>query len=162
MRVSLLAPVAAAALLVAACSGGAEDGTTLRRGQDVTSGKESKLPSDGSKGGSSDSPTPANTTPDSTPAPDPAPPSTPDGGVTPTTPPATPATPGSCGDPKCFGFAGYGGCKATNGAGQSVAMACDETGCACVTGGKTTTTFEANVASGADAKTAFLGNCDCQ
>jgi hypothetical protein len=160
MRVLLIAPLAAAALLVAACSGGADDGMTLRRGQDITSGKESKTPSDGSKGGSSDSPTPA--PPDSTPDPAPSTPSTTDGGATPTTPPAPPATPGSCGDPKCFGFGGFGGCKATNAAGQSVVMGCDETGCACVTGGKTTTTFEAEVASGADAKTLFLGNCDCQ
>jgi len=163
MRVLLLAPLAAAALLVGACTGGSGD-TTLRRSQDIESNESTpKKPKDGSKGGSSDSPTPSSSTSDtSDPAPAPAP-ATPDaGGATPTTPPATPAQPGTCGAPKCFGLGGFGGCKATDGAGDSVVLACNDQGCACLTANKTTSVFDGDVTSGEDAAQLFLANCACQ
>ncbi len=145
-----------AGVLVGACSD-ADGPSPLRRraSNDPTSTAElPKSTSDGSQGGSNATPTPA---PPATPTPSDPPPATPDAGST-TTPPA-PA--GACGNPKCFAAFGLAGCKATDGAGASVTMACQDGACACLTGGQTTATTEGDPTNAAEAAQLFLASCDC-
>ena len=154
--VSLAATLALATpgmLSLAGCSGGPED-STLQRSQTPA---PTRLPAS-TKGTSGDT-SPATTPPASTPDPS----SSPDAGAPP--PPAPkptpPPVPGSCAAPKCFGLAGVGGCKATDSAGELVAMGCQDGACACVVGGQTTTTFDGDVNSADDARDLFLTNCTC-
>ncbi|HSO36838.1 MAG TPA: hypothetical protein VLT33_30135 [Labilithrix sp.] len=155
MRVLFI--LASAALVLGACSDAGGPSPIRRRASSEATGGAEAQQSDGTPGGGANAPTP-------TPAPssDPSP-GTPDAGSTtpsPTPPPPAPA--GSCGNPKCFAAFGTGGCKATDGAGASVAMGCQDGACACVSGGQTTATFEGTVNSAADASQLFLSNCDCQ
>lgn len=150
-----------ALLLLAACSDGS-GASTLQRSNGVSPVRapaSKTAPDDGSHGGSNASPKPADPTPSSDPMP-----STPDAGAgtPPVTPPATPPAPGTCGSPKCFGVGGFGGCKATDGAGATVTMACQDGACACFGGGQTTPTFAGAVKSADDARQLFLTNCDCR
>jgi hypothetical protein len=146
--------VAAGALGLVGCSGGDED-SSLQRSPTPAG---SRVPAS-SKGTKSSGDTAPAATPQS--APDPTPPA-PDAGAAPAPAPApAPPAPGSCGAPKCFGFAGVGGCKATDAAGDLVAMGCQDGACACVVGGQTTTTFDGDVNSGDDARSLFLVNCTC-
>lgn len=144
-------------VLVGACSGA--DGPSPiqhRASTDPPSTAQApKSPSDGSQGGSNADPAPA---PPATPTPSDPPPVTPDAGGA-TTPPA-PA--GACGNPKCFAAFGVAGCKATDGAGVSVTMGCQDGACACLKGGQTTATFEGDATSAADASQLFLSSCDCK
>jgi len=152
--VSLGAIAAFTTLGLVGCSGGTEE-STLRRSQTQA---PTRLPAS-SKGTTSTGDTAPATTPPSTPDPTPAPA---DGGAAP--PPAptpAPPAPGSCGAPKCFGLAGVGGCKATDSAGDLVAMGCQDGACACVVAGQTTTTFDGDVDSADDARSLFLTNCTC-
>lgn len=57
---------------------------------------------------------------------------------------------------------GVAGCKATDGAGVSVTMGCQDGACACLKGGQTTATFEGDASSAADASQLFLSSCDCK
>lgn len=155
MRVLLLTAVAAAALTVVACSGGSED--ALRRSQDLTTTQAQPTTESNSTGESSTT----STTPPASPPDSDASPATPEGGATPDGGGAGTPAPGTCATPKCFGFGGFGGCKATDSAGASVVLACDNGGCACLTAGTTTSTFAGDVNSGDDAAQLFLANCDC-
>lgn len=153
-RLVALAPVAAlVTLALAGCSGGAED-SSLPRSQTQT---PTRLPASSKGTKSTDDTAPATTPPPSTT------PDAPDGGAAPSpapTPPAPPE-PGSCGAPKCFGLAGFGGCKATDAAGDLVAMGCQDGVCACTTAGQAATTFDGDVNSADDARGLFLTNCTC-
>lgn len=142
----------ACGVLLGACSddGGA---SPIRRRAETGTAAPARTPGDGSQGGSSASPTPAPPAPASDPAP------APDAGPTPPTTPPAPA--GSCGNPGCLAAFGVGGCKATNGAGTTVTMGCQDGACACLTGGQTTATFEGDATNAAEASQLFLSNCDC-
>jgi len=156
MRVFFSALVATSALLLAACSGGTEDGTLQRQPGSASSRTPAPGTGSGTKGTggapgtSSPGPGSSPVTPDAGAAPAPAPPA-----------PAPAPAPGSCGDPKCFGVAGVGGCKATDGAGATVTMGCQGGACACVSGGQNTPAFDGDVNSAEDARQLFLINCTC-
>jgi hypothetical protein len=164
MRVSFATIVIGTALLLTACSGGA-DGVTLQRGRSAAS---TRSPSATNAAGSGDSDSTASSTSASTPAPatppaDSAPPGSDAGtGTTPAPAPA-PAAPalGSCGNPKCFGLNGVGGCKATDSAGDEVTMGCHGGGCVCFTADQTTATFDGDITSADDAAQLFLTHCTC-
>lgn len=157
MRVLFIVALAALSLSLVACSGGSED-TTLRRAP-VNAPARSQAPSGAGGGDDATTSTTPAPPPQGTPSDSSAP--APDGGAgTPSAPPSPPA-PGSCGAPKCFGLGGFGGCKATDGAGITVPMACQDGACACLKGAQTTSTFEGDVTSADDARQLFLGNCDC-
>ena len=151
MRVLFMLATACGVLL-GACSddGGA---SPIRRRAEAGTAAPARTPGDGSQGGSNGSPTPAPPAPASGPAP------APDAGPTPPTTPPAPA--GSCGNPRCLAAFGVGGCKATNGAGTTVTMGCQDGACACLTGGQTTATFEGDATNAAEASQLFMSNCDC-
>ena len=153
MRV-LFALATSCGLLVGACSD-AGGPSPIQRRASSSAAEPPRSPSDGSQGGSNANPTPAPPAPSSDPAP------TPDAGTAPPGPPLPPAPAGSCGNPKCFAAFGVGGCKATDGAGKSVTMGCQDGACACLTGGQTTATFEGDATNAAEASQLFLSNCDC-
>lgn len=151
MRVFFFLGLSALSLSFAACSGGTED-TTLRRTPSSREGSQTPggttLPNETKS--DSTSPPPAD------PPADPSPPAS-DAGAPSPTPPAA----GSCGAPKCFGLGGFGGCKATDAAGQLVTMACQNGECLCLGGAQNTTTFAGDVASADDARQLFFTNCNC-
>jgi hypothetical protein len=157
--------VAAAALLVTACSGGA-DGATLQRGRSASSSRSPEATGASAPGAGGDANGSAG--PPSTPAPAaPAAGSAPvDSDAGPGTQPAPAPAPstaalGSCANPKCVGANGFGGCKATDGAGDVVTMGCQGGACGCFAGGQTTATFDGDVTSADDAAQLFLLNCTC-
>lgn len=155
MRVFFFAGFAALSFAAAACSGGTED-TTLRRSPGAPA--RTQAPAGGGDDTSDEAPssTPASTP--STPGDATSPAPSPEGGAA---TPAPPPAPGSCGAPKCFGLAGFGGCRATDGAGTLVTLACKDGACACLTGGQPTATFEGVVNSGEDARQLFVASCAC-
>jgi hypothetical protein len=157
--------VAAATLLVTACSGGSE-GAVLQRGRSASSSRSPAATSAGATGSGGDAnassavpsqPAPAAPAADTAPA---------DGDAGPGTQPAPAPAPstaalGSCANPKCVGANGFGGCKATDGAGDVVTMGCQGGACGCFAGGQTTATFDGDVTSADDAAHLFLLNCTC-
>ena len=151
--VTVVATLIAGAPGLAGCSAADEDGS-LPRAQ-TRSG--ARVPAS-TKGTTTGETAPAATpqgAPDKTPAP-------PDAGAAPAPAPApVPPAPGSCGAPRCFGFAGVGGCKATDATGALVTMGCQDGACACLAAGQTTTTFDGDVTSTDDARSLFLVNCAC-
>ena len=75
--------------------------------------------------------------------------------------PPPPAAAGSCKNPKCFATQGLCGCKATDGAGNQIVMACQGGGCACLDGnGDDTNDFTATCDDQASAAQAFQ-QCAC-
>jgi hypothetical protein len=157
--------VAATALLVTACSAGPE-GTTLQRGRSASSSRSPEATTasaPGSGGGANGSSAAPSTPAPAAPSADTAPA---DGDAGPGTQPGSAPAPstaalGSCGNPKCVGANGFGGCKATDGAGDVVTMGCQGGACGCFAGGQTTATFDGDVTSADDAAQLFLVNCTC-
>jgi hypothetical protein len=157
----------AAALLVTACSGGS-DGVTLQRGRSASSPRSPEAASEG--GGASGAAGSANassaapsTSAPAAPAGDSAPA---DGDAGPGAKPAPAPAPstaalGSCGNPKCVAANGFGGCRATDAAGDVVTMGCQGGACGCFAGGQAAATFDGDVTSADDAAQLFLLNCTC-
>jgi hypothetical protein len=153
------------ALFVTACSSGSE-GATLQRGRSASTSRSPEATGAGAAGSGGDAnaasaapsmPAPAAPATDTTPA---------DGDAGPGTQPAPAPAPsaaalGSCANPKCVGANGFGGCKATDGAGDVVTMGCQGGACGCFAGGQTTATFDGDVTSADDAAQLFLLNCTC-
>ncbi len=72
-----------------------------------------------------------------------------------------PAAPGSCGNPQCFAVGGVCGCKATDGAGNTVKMGCQGGACACFdANGNDTNDFDSSCEDPASAAIAFQ-QCAC-
>jgi hypothetical protein len=167
MRVLFATLATATALLLTACSGGTE-GSTLQRSRSLESSRSPAATSPGGSGDSTAASTAATTpAPATPPAADTAPAAS-DAGTAPATTPATTpapaptsAAPGSCGNPKCLGGNGFGGCKATDSAGDVVTMGCQDGSCGCFAGGLSTAAFDGDVTSADDAAQLFLANCTC-
>ncbi len=72
-----------------------------------------------------------------------------------------PAAPGACGTPKCFAIGGVCGCKATDSAGNTVKMGCQDGACACFdANGNDTNDFDSSCDDPASAAIAFQ-QCAC-
>lgn len=158
MRVSILLALAGSALFTAGCSDAGI--SQIRRRADNETAETAKG-SDGSKGGSNANPTPAPA--DSPVTPPPSTPSSPDGGATPAPTPdggGAPPANNTCTTPKCFGIGGYGGCKATDSAGNQIKMGCQTGDCACQ--GGSNADFAGDVSSTNDAVQLFIAHCGCK